>query len=300
MAQLFEYIDSLNSPYEAFWVDSHNINDPTRPHWHYYMEIIYIEIGSLYVECEQQKTILQPGDFAIFHSKHIHTMEPLDKNSYRYGVIKFDISRLNINNSYTPKLRTLFDTAKQDPSAMIFFPAEKIAPHGFGNIFNTCIHELENKSYGYDMVVHASLCTLLIDLVRIWRENGMDTSHAAITSADGTSIDSITEYIDEHSSEPLLVEDLAARCSMSYSYFAKNFKQVYGRSCKEYIEFVRISKAEDLLLFTDFDLTYISQETGFSDCSHLIKIFKKWKGITPKQYKLRRASVTKQPIQAES
>ena len=91
-------------------------------------------------------------------------------------------------------------------------------------------------------------------------------------------------YIDEHSAEPLSVEALAHRCGMSYSYFAKNFRQMYGRSCKEYIEFVRVSKAEDLLLFTDFDLTYISLETGFADCSHLIKVFRKWKGITPKQY----------------
>ena len=74
-------------------------------------------------------------------------------------------------------------------------------------------------------------------------------------------------------------------CNMSYSYFAKNFKQYYGRSCKEYIEFIRVSKAADLLLFTDFDLSYISQETGFSDSSHLIKIFRKWKGVTPKQFK---------------
>ena len=34
------------------------------------------------------------------------------------------------------------------------------------------------------------------------------------------------------------------------------------------------------------DLTYISQETGFSDCSHMIKTFRKYKNITPKQYRL--------------
>ena len=57
-------------------------------------------------------------------------------------------------------------------------------------------------------------------------------------------------------------------------------------SCKEYIEYIRVTKAEDLLLFSDYDLTYISQETGFSDCSHMIKTFRKYKNITPKQYRL--------------
>ncbi|NLG02985.1 MAG: helix-turn-helix transcriptional regulator, partial [Clostridia bacterium] len=75
-------------------------------------------------------------------------------------------------------------------------------------------------------------------------------------------------------------------CGMSYSYFAKNFKQLYGKSCKEYIEFIKICKADDMLLFTDFNLDYISQETGFTDCSHFIKTYKKLKGITPKQRRL--------------
>jgi len=77
---------------------------------------------------------------------------------------------------------------------------------------------------------------------------------------------------------------------MSYSYFAKSFHNLYGRSCKEYIEFIRISKAEELLLFTDCDLSYISQETGFADSSHLIKTFRRLKGMTPRQYKLHNRS----------
>lgn len=287
MAQLFEYIDTLNSPYEAFWVDCHNINDPTRPHWHYYMELIYVVSGQLYVECEQQKMLLSPGGFAIFHPKLIHNVYPADPKNYHYGVLKFDISRLNINNSYTPRLRTLFENARME-AAQMFFSADQISSLPVEATFTTCIDELEKKDYGYDMIVHASLCNLLIGVIRIWREKGFDTAEAITTSADTNSIDSITEYIDEHSHEALLVEDLAERCNMSYSYFAKNFKQIYGRSCKEYIEFVRVCKAEELLLFTDFDLSYISQETGFADCSHLIKIFKRWKGITPKQYKLKR------------
>ena len=59
-------------------------------------------------------------------------------------------------------------------------------------------------------------------------------------------------------------------------------------SCKEYIEQMRIFKAEEFLLFTDYDLNYISQETGFSDCSHMIKSFKAIRGVTPKQFRLNR------------
>ena len=65
---------------------------------------------------------------------------------------------------------------------------------------------------------------------------------------------------------------------------SRGLGDVYKR--QEYIEYIRVTKAEDLLLFSDYDLTYISQETGFSDCSHMIKTFRKYKNITPKQYRL--------------
>ena len=144
-------------------------------------------------------------------------------------------------------------------------------------MFETCISELANRRYGSDLMVYASLCELMVSLARIWQAQGVLTGAGRATGSEG--IDSIVEFIDEHSSEPLLVENLARRCGMSYSNFALKFRQMYGRSCKEYIELVRVSKAENLLLFTDLDLTAISMDTGFADCSHLIKVFKKWKGV---------------------
>lgn len=72
-------------------------------------------------------------------------------------------------------------------------------------------------------------------------------------------------------------------CHLNYSHFAKLFRENYGRSCKEYIEYIRMNKAQDLLLNSYFDINYIAQETGFYDCSHFIRQYKKWRGITPKQ-----------------
>ncbi|MDY4414309.1 MAG: helix-turn-helix transcriptional regulator [Ruminococcus sp.] len=64
-------------------------------------------------------------------------------------------------------------------------------------------------------------------------------------------------------------------CYMSYSHFAKLFRENYGRSFKEYITYNRLNKAQDLLLHTDYDLNYIALETGSFDCSHFIRTYKK-------------------------
>ena len=109
---------------------------------------------------------------------------------------------------------------------------------------------------------------------------------ALIVTVQGKAV---TEFIDERLSSGVQVSEVAERCGMSYSYFAKKFLAVYGKTCKEYIEEMRIIKAEEFLVFTDFDLQKISSETGFSDCSHMIKSFKKLRGITPKQYRIKLA-----------
>lgn len=289
MQYLFEYSDTLNSPYEAFLYDTSHMVFPIRPHWHYFMEIIYMKEGTGLIECDGNSYIVETGDMILFHPEAVHAIYTATNVPLKYEGLKFDVNRLYTENSYAPRLRTILGSARKNQHASICFKEEEIRDIDAAGIIQECYRELEHKNYGYDIIVHDRICYLLVNLIRKWREKGFDTDKAAEFAQEVDSIHSITAYIDAHAGESIRVEELADMCNMSYSYFAKNFKQYYGRSCKEYIEFIRVCKVEDMLLFTDFDLSYISQETGFSDSSHLIKTFKKWKGVTPKQYKLQRA-----------
>ncbi len=285
MQYLFEYMDTLNSPYEAFFYDTNKLCFPVRPHWHYFMECIYMVEGTGLIESNGKSYVLSAGDMILFHPKDVHAIYSATNVSLKYEVMKFDVNKLYTENNYAPKLKVILNKASKDSLASAFFKEEAIRELKVKETFEICREELERKDYGYDIIVHDRICDLLVSLIRIWRGLGFDTNVVKAEEIVTDSFHEITEYIDLHAGEALKVEELAAMCNMSYSYFAKNFKQFYGRSCKEYIEFIRISKVENLLLFTDFDLSYISQETGFSDSSHLIKTFKKWKGVTPKQYK---------------
>ena len=285
MQYLFEYCDTLDCPYEAFLYDTAAMPFPVRPHWHYFMEIIYMLEGTGLVECDGKSYVVEPGDMILFHPEAVHAIYTAADMPLKYEGIKFDVSRLYTENNYAPKLRVILENASKSNHADIFFKEKQIRDLMVRNILEECREELWNKNYGYDILVHNKICYLLVQMIRIWREQGFNTDKAAAHSSETNSIRAITAYIDVHAGETIRVEELADMCNMSYSYFAKSFKQYYGRSCKEYIEFIRVSKAADLLLFTEFDLSYISQETGFSDSSHLIKTFRKWKGITPKQFK---------------
>lgn len=288
MHYLYEYSDTLNRPFEAFVYSTDNNAFPVRPHWHCYAELIYIEEGSSLAEADGKEYFLSAGDMIFFHPEAVHAIYNTSGMKVTYLVVKFDINRLTIPNSYSPKLRTIFRAARNSEVCPVHFREGSYDHDRTRGIFRRLIYEMNSRSYGYDLMMHSHLCILMTDILRIWQSAGFRTDNipAGDSEADECSVRSVTEYIDAHSAESISVEELARRCGMSYSYFAKQFRRLYGQSCKEYIELIRICKAEDMLLFTNHDLTYISQETGFSDCSHLIKTFRRLKGVTPKQFRL--------------
>ena len=286
MNYLYEYSDMLNRPYEAFVVDTLRDGFPVRPHFHHYVEIIYMMEGNMFATSDDTEYYVNEGDMLLFYDGSIHSMSASSVKGARYAVIKFDASRLTVSTSFTPRLATLLAAARNH-EAEAFFRAEMIKDYGFKELFLDCVEELNRRELGYDVIVHAALCIIMTRLIRLWQEMGIDfTEVKEHTPGDELTVRNILEYIDLHMDEGLKVEDLAVRCSMSYSHFARCFKEMYGRSCKEYLEMLRVGKAEELLKFTDMPLYDISQELGYSDQSHFIRSFKKLRGVTPGNLRL--------------
>ena len=180
----------------------------------------------------------------------------------------------------------MMNVAYEQNPENIFFSKEDLKNYQIYELFEQCIEEIKTRQYGYDTLIGTNIAKLLTYLSRIWISKGIAVDEKILcASAPDNPFDNITEYIDRHYNEQLQVKELAKMCNMSYSNFARSFKQLYNQSCKEYIEFIRLNRVVDLLIYTDLDLNYISQETGFSDCSHLIRSFKHWKGMTPKVWR---------------
>lgn len=287
MQYLFEYADSMNSPYEAFTYDTSFMPFPIRSHWHYFMEIIYMTEGTALVENNGRTYAVEPGDVILFHPESIHAIYNATNVPLKYEVLKFDVNKLYAENDYLPKFRMILSHVVEHTELSVHFKASDFADEkeDVKLFFERCKEELIQHDYGYDILVNSLLCSFMVMLIRKWRKQGLQLDKLPKKNTEALSLSGITEYIDAHVGEAVRVEDLALRCGMSYSFFAKKFKEYYGRSCKEYIELVRVAKAEDLLLFTDYDLSYISQEIGFSDSSHFIKTFRKWKHQTPAKYR---------------
>ena len=290
MNTLFEYTDKLNAPYECFILDANAENFPIQSHWHYFMEIIYMIEGAAMMNCDDESFVAERGDMVLFLPHQLHSIYSVANMPVKYYVLKFDVGHLVSSESVFGSgsiihFSSIFRAAKGNPAAKLLFHSDEMKDFSVKELFNRVYEEMQKQEYGYRLMMQSYLNTLLIFVLRCWRKNGFDTDQAILKAPEEKNIYYITEYIDMHIQDNLKVEELAEICNMSYSYFAKSFREMYGQSCKKYIEFIRLCKAEELLLFTNQDMNYISQETGFSDCSHFIRAFKEKYGMTPGKYR---------------
>lgn len=290
MKTLYEQIDMINSPFDAFYVTREHFNEKISAHWHYFIEIMYLISGTVQVNCDNFDYHLSAGDLIFFHSGSIHAIYNPSEDMH-YSIIKLNLSSLHTIGDQFHKPVAIIRTAKGNTAAPIHMLHEEIRSIPFDEWFKRCTNELSTKAYGYDISFYSTVSNILIEIIRIWEQHGFLLEKTTPAAPNIGTIQTITEFIDEHSHQPLRVDELAHMCNMSYSYFAKNFQLLYGQSCKEYIASIRIRKAKDLLIYTNLDLNYISQDTGFSDSSHFIRVFKQMEGMTPRQFRINQLKV---------
>ena len=95
----------------------------------------------------------------------------------------------------------------------------------------------------------------------------------------------ICNYITEHCSENINMEELANLAGFSKFHFSRLFKQFSGMSCYEYLLQKRVALAEQLLIQPDISITEAAMLSGFNSLSTFNRVFKSHKNCTPSEYK---------------
>lgn len=98
----------------------------------------------------------------------------------------------------------------------------------------------------------------------------------------------IMDYIETNYAE-ITLQSLARSYNYSPNYLSALIRSQYGRTFHEILTDVKMKKAAELLRQTDYSMTRISEQTGFSDKSYFLKRFKKYYGMTPSEYRARQA-----------
>lgn len=95
----------------------------------------------------------------------------------------------------------------------------------------------------------------------------------------------VSNYIQQHLSEPVKTEDIAKALYMGRSRLSTNFKKETGMNISDYIIQIKIDEAKRLLRYSNKSFLAISTYLGFSSQSHFTKVFKEKTETTPSEYR---------------
>ncbi|MDO4338705.1 MAG: response regulator [Eubacteriales bacterium] len=95
----------------------------------------------------------------------------------------------------------------------------------------------------------------------------------------------IKEYIEKNYGDPLNAAEIAGKYGLSVSYLSTFFKEKTGMNLTAYIEGVRMEKAKDLLKNREWTVTDVAIHTGYSNSNYFSKVFKKYVGVTPREFR---------------
>lgn len=100
-----------------------------------------------------------------------------------------------------------------------------------------------------------------------------------------SQLKTVLEYIETHLDCDLELAELAKITQLSSHHFGKLFKQSVGASPHQYISQRRVERAKQLLANQQLSLVEIGRLVGFYDQSHFTNTFRRYTGLTPKQYR---------------
>lgn len=144
------------------------------------------------------------------------------------------------------------------------------------------IYDVQEEKELSKVYVTNKLCELLIHFKRF-------ITKKECIQHDGKSIEldqrpAIFKYMYSHLNEKQTLAKISGMFYMSESAISKYIMDVTGLSFSDLLNEMRIVKAMDLLTYTDLTLNEVAHVTGFTDASHISKVFNERVGTTPKIY----------------
>lgn len=151
--------------------------------------------------------------------------------------------------------------------------------------YKKIIRELQLKDPAYDYLVSGYLTELLSMFSRRFTFNEDHLN----TTEDSSIRDALNVMYSEYNKE-YSAKYYADLCNLSLYRFIHKFKEITGVSPLEYITNIRIVEAKYLLRDTSYNITEIAGIVGYDNPLYFSRVFKKYTGISPSEYKKSRNS----------
>ena len=251
-------------------------------HNHAFLELTYIQQGTVEHILDGQKTVLRKGDYFIVDYGSRHCYRAIDDKGFNNLDCLFLPELLDPVLKGTESLRVLLEhyllhfnmqVLHQNPAHMIFHDDNgKIR-----KLLEQIQYEIEKCEAGYAEMVRCYLIEILIFTMR-----RLDDAKAA---ANQKISDFLIAYVAEHYMEELTLQSLAAHLNYSLPYISKKFKEDVGLSFVRYLQNYRIMQSCRLLISSRRSVLEIAEAVGYRDVKFFSELFKRSTGASPSEFR---------------
>lgn len=241
-------------------------------HWHTSIEIIKVKSGTLNLTVDNVSYALNTNDVFIINAESVHGATPID---CCYECLVFNPRFLKNDNR---DCNNFIDKILNGEVIFTSLVKDKDIKDSFFELFS----DVDNGKD--DFIIIGELYKILGQL----KQNNQ--FERTLQNIDGkfykkNKIKIVLKYIRENYQSLITLESLAQLAGLSTNYFSYYFKNMTGLSPIDYLISYRIEKASNKLLSTDESITKIAFDSGFTDLSYFIKVFKSHTGLTPNKYR---------------
>ena len=151
------------------------------------------------------------------------------------------------------------------------------------------LNESELREAYFDTrVMSAKQHESVVKLLTIFAEHLSMVSNQIVVreqNAEQPVITRAKQFITDHQTEELSLEQVAKSVNTSKFYFCKMFKKATGINFTDYLSRVRTERAKNLLLNPNLRVSEIAYEVGFQSLTHFNRVFKRILGRSPTDYR---------------
>lgn len=244
------------------------VNDPNfkidRSYLHGHL-IMFCISGKLHIEQYHIVSTLQPGQSCLMTLEDAHKYYSDSENPCELLWLHFSGKHV------------------KETLSLIFESAEKyviIEQSSVFSLLQNCIMNYESDSIGSCFTNSANTYQLLtIFLEKTIRTSTRETIYISPLTKQPDS------FINEHIREKITLQMMAEQCHLNPSYFCRRFHSETNMTPMQYLMQKRIESAKYYLIYTQEQMSMISEELGFYNQNHFSVCFLKATGLSPTQYR---------------
>lgn len=267
-----------DDPFSTYHIENAGRSFQIPVHWHDEFEIIYVRSGFLAVSISGESYIGKTGDAFVVSPGNLHLMGsqtgtvdyytflfPLKYISFRTDDMLDEKLLEPLNSGHLMICPRVKDTAKELCEQLI-------------EIYEAKKDESESK---ITTQVRTKII-LLQFILEMWKKGFVIEND---TSGRNTVEKEMLSYIQQNFTGKISLREFGEQFHLSEKYISRYFKEHFHITLSQYVTYLRLEHAKQLLQDTDIPVTDVAMQSGYQNVSYFIRSFQKAYAVSPLKYR---------------